>query len=142
MHPCFRMGPECSLFFSVATPKSFAFYSGWISSCHWWLSFEPFWICHQIDKFKYIKCCENWEKATNLHLQHPNMQYSWLAETLRLCVHMWHNDDAKTCSNLPQKSTSTTGIKNMITSLPLWIELRQADSFEHWLVMYFLKYVF
>jgi len=49
---------------------------------------------------------------------------------------MWCND-SKTCSNLMRKST---GIKNIITSLPLWIKLMQADSFEHWLVMYFLKY--
>jgi len=41
----------------------------------------------------------------------------------------------KTCSN----STSTTGIKNIISSLPFRIELRQAESFEHWLVMYLLK---
>jgi len=31
---------------------------------------------------------------------------------------------------------------NTYTSVPLWIELRQADTFEHWLVMHFLKYVF
>jgi len=37
---------------------------------------------------------------------------------------------------------STTGIKIIITSSPLKIELRQAESFQHWLVMYFLKYVF
>jgi len=33
-------------------------------------------------------------------------------------------------------------LKNIITSLPLWIELRQAERVEYWLVMYFLKYVF
>jgi len=48
------MGP---VVFSFFTPKSFAFYSRWIC-CHWWLSFEPFWIRHQIGKFNYIKCCE------------------------------------------------------------------------------------
>jgi len=50
------MGPVAVSFskLSVQT-KSFAFYNGWISSCHWWLSFEPFWIRHQISKFK---CCE------------------------------------------------------------------------------------
>jgi len=36
----------CSLFFSVATLKS---EWSFLCCCHWWLSFEPFWICHQID---------------------------------------------------------------------------------------------
>jgi len=43
---------------------------------------------------------------------------------------------------IPRKSTSTTGIKNIITSLPFWIELRQADSFEHWLLMYLFRNLF
>jgi len=41
MYPCFR---------SEVQTKSFAFYSGWIFSYHWWLSFEPFWIHHKIDQ--------------------------------------------------------------------------------------------
>jgi len=114
-----------SLFF---TPKSFAFYNGWVSSCHW---FEPFWIRHQIDQFNYIKF-----SLRILHLQHPHMQYNLLVETPSLCVQMWRND-AKTCSNLPWKSTSTTGIQNITTSLLVWFELRQADSFEHWLAYVF-----
>jgi len=40
------------------------------------------------------------------------------------------------------KSTSTSGIKNIITNLPFWIELRQVDRFEHWLVSDFLKHLF
>jgi len=55
-----------------------------------------------------------------------------------MCVYRCDVMTAKTCSNLPWKSTSTTGIKNIITSLPLWIEIRPADSFEHWLVIYFI----
>jgi len=43
-----------SLFFWSFT---FAFYNGWISSCHWWLSFESL-MRHQIYTFNYIKCCE------------------------------------------------------------------------------------
>jgi len=36
--------------------KSFAFYSEWISSCSWWLSFEPFWIRqHKLNVFQRIE---------------------------------------------------------------------------------------
>jgi len=57
----------------------------------------------------------------------------WCAARNRVGKH-WRNETKK-CS---RKSTVTTEIKNSITSLPIWIELRQADSFEHWLVMYLL----
>ncbi len=33
-------------------------------------------------------------------------------------------------------------LENIIIRLPLWIGLKYGDSFEHWLVMYFLKYWF
>ncbi len=33
-------------------------------------------------------------------------------------------------------------LQNIIIRLPLWIGLKKGDSFEHWLVMYFLKYWF
>ncbi len=33
-------------------------------------------------------------------------------------------------------------LENIIVSLPLWIGLKQGDSFEHWLVTYLLKYWF
>jgi len=51
-------------------------------------------------------------------------------------------NDAKTISNSLWKSSCTTGIKNIIKSLQLWIKLRQADNVEHWLLIYFLKHLF
>jgi len=44
---------------------------------------------------------------------------------------MWRNDE-----NLPHKSTSTAEIKNIITSF------NNYESFEQWLLMHFLRYVF
>ncbi len=74
------------------------------------------------------------------HLQDPHMRYSLVAGTTSLCLQTWRND-AVPRSNFLQKPTRTAQIRKHYYKITV-VNQAKGDSFEHWLVMYLLKYWF
>jgi len=85
-----------------------------------------------------------WEKAINLHLQHPHTHTTTSRDSSFMCTDIWRNDvmkqrHAQISSGNPPVSLE---LKNIVTSLLFWIKLIKQIVFEHWLVMYLLKCLF